>query len=103
MTEVEKAACMASESTDVASSACEPNNTNLLDERLKKSKFVDFEGHYMDCSFLLGSVSEIERVWPVAKYLMPDNQKSMEPLVFEGLLFFKINGCCSDMNGRISS
>jgi len=67
MTEGEKAACIALEKTDVALSDCETNSTNLIDElhsaiKLKKRKFDDFQGDYMDCSFLLGSAAEIERV-----------------------------------------
>ncbi len=42
-------------------------------------------------TFILGSAAEVERLWSVAKNVLKDNRKSMTPLLFEALLFLKVN------------
>ncbi len=46
---------------------------------------------YVNCDFILGSAAEVERLWSVAKNILKDNRKSMTPLLFEALLFLKVN------------
>lgn len=45
----------------------------------------------MDFSFILGLTAELERIWSLAKNILSDNRKLMEPVVFEALLFLKVN------------
>ena len=46
---------------------------------------------YIDCSFILGSVAEAERLWSIADKFRPDHRKNTTPIVFEALLFLNIN------------
>lgn len=41
----------------------------------------------MDCSFILGSLAISEGILSVARRVMPDNRKFMDPIEFEALLF----------------
>lgn len=59
--------------------------------KIKKRKLSGSFERYIDSYFKLGSAAEAERVRSVAKYILPDNRKLMEPLVFEALVFLKIN------------
>jgi len=57
----------------------------------KKKRKLEATTKYMNCSFILGSVAEVERLWSIAKNILRDNRKSMTPIVFESLLFLKVN------------
>jgi len=57
----------------------------------KKRRKIEQTEKYMNCSFILGSVAEVERLWSISKHILRDNRKSMTPLVFESLSFLKIN------------
>lgn len=46
---------------------------------------------YLNFDFILGSASEVERLWSVANNILTDNRKSMTPILFENLLLLKIN------------
>ena len=50
-------------------------------------------GHdeYVNCDYILGSVAPVERLWSMAKYVMPDYCSSLDPIHLEALLFLKIN------------
>lgn len=53
---------------------------------------------YVNCDFIIGSAAEVERLWSIAKHLLKDNHKSMSPLLFEALLFLKLNNSYWDLN-----
>ncbi len=55
-------------------------------EKINTSKSVN-----MNCDFILGSVAEIERLWSLAKNVLPSHRKSCTPVLTEALLFLKVN------------
>ena len=46
---------------------------------------------YMDCRFVLGSVAIVERLWSLAKALLPHYRKNCSPMLTEAFLFLKVN------------
>lgn len=75
-------------------SSINENNSNLtLREKLSvgKRKCQDEENNYIACSFILGSVAEVERLWYIAKKILKDNRKGTTHLSFESILFLNIN------------
>lgn len=46
---------------------------------------------YMNLQFTLGSTAEIERLFSIAGGVLADNRQGMTPLLFESLLFLKVN------------
>lgn len=71
----------------------EPCNPWLpMEEQLsKKRKRNRSVSKYINCSFIPGSVAEVERLWSTAKYILSENRQSMTPELFEALLFLKLN------------
>ena len=49
------------------------------------------EDEYINADFILASTAEVERLWSLAKYIWTDTRKHMMPIVFESLLFLKVN------------
>ncbi len=74
-----------------------PDSSRLsMTDRLKrkKQKFNEVKDRYINCDFIFGSVAEVERLWSLAKYIIADTRKSTSPLVFEAILFLKVNANC---------
>lgn len=57
----------------------------------KRRKKNEYHSKYVDCSFILGSVAEVERLWSSAKHILSEQRQLMTPLLFEALLFLKLN------------
>ena len=95
MTENEKTACklLPRTSKKSASSVNEGKIRHSFYKTLerKRQKLEKKECMYINCDFILGSTAEIERLWSVAKNIMRDNRKHMEPILFEALIFLKVN------------
>lgn len=53
----------------------------------KKRRRLDDSDKYMNCSFILGSVAEVERLWSIAGNLLANNRKKMSPY-YLSLFFF---------------
>ena len=64
-----------------------------MSERIKgaKQQKMDCKEYYVDCSFILGSIAEIERLWYSARVITSDNRKNITPALLEALLFLKTN------------
>ena len=45
----------------------------------------------MNRDFILDSVAEIERLWSLAKNVLPSHRKSCSPVLTEALLFLEVN------------
>lgn len=61
---------------------------------MKRRKMGDQHGHdggYINSDFILGSVADIERILSVAKHILSDERKQMDPKGFESLMFLKTN------------
>lgn len=66
--------------------------TRLADRiAYKRRKMISSGGKYRDCSFILGSVATIERLWSIAGNVLMNHRKEMTPIVFEALLFLRTN------------
>lgn len=48
-------------------------------------------GPYVNCNFIFGSAAQVEWLWSLAKYILTDQRQRMTPLLFESLLFLKVN------------
>ena len=51
----------------------------------------NIESRYINLDFILGSVAEVERLWSTAYYILVKNRQKMSPVVFEAIVFLKIN------------
>jgi glucose-6-phosphate-specific signal transduction histidine kinase len=49
------------------------------------------ESPYIKCSYILGSVAEVERLWSLAQYVTPHNQQKMQPVNVKAHMFLKAN------------
>ena len=68
------------------------NEFPSISERLaKRRKLIVKNEQYVDCSFILGSVAEVEGVWSISKYVLSGNRRSMTPQLFEALMFLRFN------------
>ena len=62
------------------------HNTNVKRGNVNRDRL------YGDCSFILGSAAEVERLWSYAKHMLTNERKGMmEADNFEALLFLKMN------------
>ena len=80
----------------------EDENTEASDEEIdeieqakKRRKTLqvgnNIESRYINLDFILGSVAEVERLWSMAYYILVKNRQKMSPVVFEAIVFLKIN------------
>ena len=54
---------------------------------------------YVNCDFIFGSCAEVERLWSIAKFILTDERKGkMSPVVFEAILYLKMNERFWDLN-----
>ncbi len=75
--------------SSVSSSTCSFTVRERIDnpKRQKREKYEKF----MDCSFVLGSIAEVERCWSAARVKMQETRKRISPALMETLLFLKTN------------
>ncbi|KAI0565914.1 hypothetical protein FGB62_13g233 [Gracilaria domingensis] len=66
-----------------------------LDRRKRQKKVLT---EYRDCSFILGSVAEVERLWSVADNILRNQRMSLTPLLFEAIIFLRINARLWDVH-----
>jgi hypothetical protein len=97
MTDDEKEACShlranAGEGEEGAA----PATLNLLEklERRRKNKRSSscLDNHFENVDYIIGSAAEVERVWSVARYVLTTQRMGLTPLMFEALMFLKMNG-----------
>ena len=75
-----------------------------LDTRLKRicEKTAQAPNHldspYIDCNFIFGSAAQVEQMWSQAKYILSQQRSRMTPLLFETILYLKINDRFWDMD-----
>lgn len=53
---------------------------------------------YRNCHFILGSAAEVERLWSICNYILTDHRKSLTAVLFESLVFLKVNVKFWDLN-----
>lgn len=57
----------------------------------REKRRIEKTRRYRNFDFILGSAPEVERLWSIAKYILCDNRKNHTRILFEGLLFLKVN------------
>jgi hypothetical protein len=65
-----------------------------MNEKIAKRKRDEADtgnDEYVDVSWVLGSAAEVERLWSVAKYILTETRRQMDPAMFETIIFLKIN------------
>ena len=60
---------------------------NELEEQAQRTS----KSKYNNLDIVLGSAAEVERVWSLANYILTNQRGSMEPIMFEALLYLKYN------------
>lgn len=63
--------------------------SGILDRR--KRRRVEQDHPYMNLNFILGSSAEIERLFSIAGRILADQRRNMTPMLFEALVFLKVN------------
>lgn len=71
--------------------------------RKRKRQRQDPHQSYMNLHFILGSSAEIERLFSIIGGIMDDNRRKIVSLLFESLLFLKINGGCWDLRTIVTA
>jgi hypothetical protein len=56
------------------------------------------EDEYMNADFILCSSAEVERLFSIGKYMLTDSRKNMAPIVFESLMYLRVNRRFWDQN-----
>lgn len=93
------------ENERVVTSCLLRNETSELDEQddtgtssyfemMKKRKrycLSDEQERYIDCSFCVATSNTVERLFSSCKHILTDLRKHMSPIMFEALIFLKIN------------
>jgi len=99
MTDAERAACAHLKSGDSQGGSVtsqEPTDVttmsmkDLFRSSLKRRR-VGSKTEYMNLDFILGSTSEVERLFSVAGNILTTGRRSLTPMMFESLLFLKVN------------
>lgn len=100
MTPEEKEACsrLKLSASNSREESCRTNLTMADRIAAKKRHRENNKEEYMNCGFILGSVAEVERLWSVAGNVLANNRSSMTPLLFECLMFLKVNSSYWDIN-----
>ena len=75
-----------------------PQQTSLAErmrERIRKRKAgvleVNLSSPYKNVDFICGSAAEVERLWSLAKNVLTNSRSRLTPVLFETLLFLKVN------------
>ena len=98
MTVEEKDACQSLLAKDYEIGVAQAQQTTLADrmrDRIKKRKAgvmdQDLSSPYRNCDFICGSAAEVERLWSVAKKILTNNRYHLTVVMFETLMFLKMN------------
>lgn len=75
----------------------------LYQQPVKRRKEESTSSKCIDCSFIIGSVVEVERLWNVAKLILSESRQSTTPEIFESLVFLKLNDRFCDVELDIDS
>jgi hypothetical protein len=68
-----------------------PDIAAKLDRIRERPKTSAQESPYIDCDFIFGSAAQVEQLWSIARYILTTQRSSLTPLLFETLLFLKVN------------
>ena len=60
-------------------------------EKRKRKRLSEEEEQFTDCSFLEVTSNTVKRLFRTCKYVLTDQRKCMPPILFEALIFLKVN------------
>jgi hypothetical protein len=63
----------------------------LTKMRNKKRSSACLDAQFENVDYIIGSAAEVERVWSVARYVLTTQWMGLTPLMFEALMFLKMN------------
>lgn len=93
LTDAEKLACskllLHEEPAEIPVANNQMSLSDMIQERKKRR--IEKAPRYRNCDFILGSAAEVERLWSISKHILCDNRKTLTPILFEALLFLKVN------------
>ena len=77
----------------------ESSDTDRIEEKLgyfdpckrRKVSTAKKESIYIDCSFIVVTSNTVERLFSTCKHVLTDSRKSMSPIMFEAIIFLKVN------------
>ena len=77
----------------------ESSDTDRIEEKLgyfdtckrRKVSTAKKESIYIDCSFIVATSNTVERLFSTCKHVLTDSRKSMSPIIFEAIIFLKVN------------
>ena len=52
---------------------------------------AEVSNQYIDCSFCVATTNTVERLFSACKHVLTDGRKRMSPIMFEALVFLKVN------------
>ena len=65
---------------------------SYYEQILKKQRLSKKESEqYMDCAFCVATSNTVKRVFSACKHILTDERKCMSPIMFESLIFLKVN------------
>jgi hypothetical protein len=67
------------------------------------SALVKSTSPYVNCDFIYGSAAKVEWLWSLAKMILSSQRASLTPLMFESLLFLRVNERFWDLNTIIEA
>ena len=98
MSPEEKEACkdlLLEEDEQNSSQSSQPSLAQRMIERMKKRKAGVMENNlgspFKNCDFICGSAAEVERLWSIAKHVLTNTRSRLTPVMFETLIFSKVN------------
>ena len=63
----------------------------------KRRKLNTSVSQYKDCRFVPATSSSVERLFSVSRWILTGLRSRMSPILFESLLFLKLNRCLWDL------
>ncbi len=60
-------------------------------QKRKRQRLSDEQVRYVDCSFCVATSNVVERLFSACKHVLTDQRKCMSPIMFEALIFLKVN------------
>ena len=68
------------------------NGDEYYQQLLKRRRLsAEDSTQYIDCSFCVATSNTVERLFSACKHVLTDERKCMSPIMFEALIFLKVN------------
>lgn len=68
-----------------------PSSYFEISKKRKRRRLSDEEVKYIDCTFCVATSNTVERLFSACKHVLTDQRKHRSPIMFEALMFLKVN------------